>query len=332
EEAVQGRGRLDVYWASPLPGPEAADLHCGKVAYLTMGERVWRAYLYGRRRTQMSQEEVAFHGIAVGNALALDEKPLRPLTPEEALVTQSLSDAGRSPVCAACGEPVGSDGVLAQLGDEFVWFCNKSHLNEVNRGLMAAEAEPSGDTIGSTPPPQYANWTLGTKRVLYLRVVFRDDILEPITASEAMEAMKQVNDFYAEASGGKTELVTTVSSTLTLPHPNEFYGIAGPGALLGDAQVQALAAGYAADEYDLLLIRHPNVDAFTWAGLGGGGVAWLQTSNVGVAVHEIGHNYGLPHANFWETRRNFPDGFPLRNQNNYPFDTSSLVGRDSIIG
>lgn len=328
EEAVQGRGRLDVYWATPLPGPEAADPPCGKVAYLTMGDRVWRAYLYGRRRARMGREEIAFHGIALGNALALHETPLRRLTPEEALVTTALGDAGRSPVCAGCGQPVGPDGVLGQLGDEFLWFCGGAHLNEVGRGLMAAEDEPSGDPPGSTPPPDQPRGSFGAKRVLYLRVVFRDDILEQITEAEATEAMKQVNDFYAEASGGKTELITTVSPLLTLANPNKYYDSAGPGAVLADAQNAAATAGFAVEEYDLLIIRHPKVQAFEWGGLGGGGVAWLQSSGVGVTVHEIGHNYGLGHANYWDPRR---DVLPP-NPNNDPFDVSSLVGRDSIIG
>src|SRR5258707_895379 len=33
-----------------------------------------------------------------------------------------------------------------------------------------------------------------------------------------------------------------------------------------------------------------------------GGGAWLRNSfNTGAATHELGHNYGLNHANFWDT-------------------------------
>lgn len=328
EEPVSGRGRLEVYWATPLPGGGEDEFVGGKVRYVTLGDRVWRAFVYGRRVAQMGREEISVHGIAIGTDLALHEAPVRLLAEGEAraLLAAGSPDAPRR--CGLCGQPVADGHVWAQFGDRILRLCSRAHLGELNRSLMAAEADLSRGEIGSTPAPGNPSGSQGTKRVLFLRVVFRDDILEPISESEAVELMKQVNDFYVEASYGKTALLTTVAPLLTLPFPKLHYTANGPGAVLEDARAAAEAAGFPPGEYQLLLIRHPNVPGFTWGGLGGGGVAWLQGNSVGLVVHEIGHNYGLGHANYWDTRR---DVLPP-NPNNYPFDTASLVGRDSVIG
>src|SRR4029434_763896 len=46
------------------------------------------------------------------------------------------------------------------------------------------------------------------------------------------------------------------------------------------------------------------VPGWGWAGLGyvGASGAWLRNAfSTGVAGHEVGHNFGLNHANYWDT-------------------------------
>ncbi|HMO65122.1 MAG TPA: Calx-beta domain-containing protein, partial [Verrucomicrobiota bacterium] len=100
--------------------------------------------------------------------------------------------------------------------------------------------------------------------------------------------------------------------------------------LLADARAATAAAGFEFTAYDLDIVRHENVPGFTWGGLGalGGRGAWLQGSSLGVVVHELGHNLGLAHANFWRTTR------PPRPTDTagLPFDSTGRVGLDSIYG
>jgi len=113
-----------------------------------------------------------------------------------------------------------------------------------------------------------------------MRLVFRDDTEVPISETAAAQIMHEVNDFYIEASYNKTHLVSTITPVLTLPYPKLDYAFEGPGVILTDALEAARKAGYAIENYDFFVMRHPNVPTFDWGGLGGGdgktGAVWLQ--------------------------------------------------------
>ncbi len=333
EEQVDGVGRLDVYCAEPLPGQDYREFDGGVIRYATLQGKAYRAYVYGRRVRQMTQADAVLHGVAVDNLIALSEEPLRLLATDEAQARLRPAPAAAPSACALCaGALAASPAVtIADHGAGLLAFCSPAHAARMSATLAGAEdlklaAAAAGP--GGTPQPGSVASSYGLKKVLYLRVVFADDIEAPISEAEAASVMDQVNDFYVEASYNKTALSYVIPPLLRLPQFKMHYAVAGPGAIAQDAGVAAKAAGYDPANYGLLVIRHSNVPGFTWGGLGGGGTAWLQSSGAGVTAHELGHCYGLGHANYWDTRRN---ALPP-NPNNLPFDSDSLVGRDTVIG
>ena len=343
EEVVVGRGRMQVYFASPLPGADYREFPGGKMRYVTMAGsgRTYSTYVYGRRLLQMSQDDIAIHGIAVGNLLALHEDPARLLDADEGAARLAIDGIQTASTCSICGAALNEERRVLDYGGQRLVVCGLSHAVELNGILAAAEIEarrvalasgggaPSGGNGAWTnPPPRNPVGSWGSKRVLFMRLVFRDDTEVPISESEAAQVMHEVNDFYVEASYNKASLVTTVTPVLTLPYPKLACSAEGPGLILGAAIEEARKAGFVAGNYDFIVMRHPKVPGFTWGGLGGGGVAWLQGNGVGLIIHELGHVFGLGHANFYDTRR---AALP-NNPNNNPFDIDSLVGHDSVFG
>jgi uncharacterized delta-60 repeat protein len=346
ETVVAGRAELTVYMADARPGSNQQEpvLTLRYIKMLDSG-RVYNAYVYGRRVAQMGQPNIPICGIAVGNSLALHEDPARELDADESAAAFA---SGRlaSHTCALCGVTP-TDLSLARvldLGGNLLAVCSEFHAADLNTAFAQSEAvsrraglaspppSASGNYSWTNPPPESPAATFGERRALYMRVVFPDDTQVQISKNEAEQVMKEVNDFYVEASYNKVSIISTVTPVLTLPQPKTFYAGAGIGAIAGDAATVATTAGFNAGNYDFIIIRHPNVPGFDWGGMGGGngrgGNVWLQSSGAGVTIHELGHVFGLAHANYWETRR---APFPP-NPSNLPFDVDSLVGHDSVIG
>jgi hypothetical protein len=112
-----------------------------------------------------------------------------------------------------------------------------------------------------------------------------------------------VNAYYHDSSYDKTSLVTTVTPTVRLPRTAADYEANGDGPILADAQAAARAIGFDSAGYNLFIVAFPRL-SFGYSGkafVGRAGV-WLNGSfSSGVTSHELGHNYGVHHANLWQT-------------------------------
>jgi hypothetical protein len=116
--------------------------------------------------------------------------------------------------------------------------------------------------------------------------------------------------FYAEMSYGRAGIIaygegSDITPTFRLSQPVAYYGTNGNyNKLRTEARTAAAAAGYDLTSYDRDVICFGPVPNLNWSGLafvGASGV-WLHNSfSTGVASHELGHNLGLNHANFWDT-------------------------------
>lgn len=268
----------------------------------------YRAFVYGRRVAQPCLTNIPLHGILLDGKLALSHDPMRVLSADESHALNDFSNATANHACRVCAKESAAvaSAIVAGLGGESAVFCGQEHYQMVHDYWIASEAELArrklaGDTSGNS-------WTHGEKSLLYIRVNFPDDLTEPISAESANANLAQVNAFYVKNSYNSTSLRWTVTPLLMLPYPKAWYGTnnADVFALLTDAREAAKAAGYDTANYDLDIVCLPSVPTYSWGGLGmvGGKGTWLQSTGVSVTAHELGHNFGLLHANFWNPLTN----------------------------
>lgn len=306
EERVTGRGSLDVFAALPAPGQR--DKVTPTFRKATIDGRTYDAFVYGRRLGEPTRERVTLNGIAVDSRLALNESPLRMLDAREtARRLPALSDA----VCAVSGNPAEINGtpVAADVGGETFVLCGPSHALRLSEQLINAEvAANAGGAEGGLPQPNVR--TEGTKRLILIRVDFSDLAGTPLSDSAGDTLIGGLNTFYMESSYGRSGFAasgngSSVTPTLRMPQTASYYGNNDAYIQLRtDARNAAVTAGYPMGNYDYDLICFGSVPGWYWAGLGyvGASGAWLRNYfTVGVAGHELGHNFGLNHANFWDT-------------------------------
>ncbi|MBW8863702.1 MAG: hypothetical protein JF609_02045 [Verrucomicrobia bacterium] len=306
EEQVDGRGDLEV-----LVGTDFASGVATTYRNAQLGDRRYQAFVYGRRTGQITQMSIPLHGVALDGKLAVSSEPLRQLSVAEATAIDKNA-VKNDAICSVSAKPADWRGqqVYAESGGGVMHFCGVDHFNMVNQQWAASEAGRiaavgDGGTVG-TPSATDDNWTHGKKSLLYMRLNFPDDLTEPISEAAAYTAMDGVNTYYTENSYDLTSLTATVTPLLTMPQTKAYYST-DPGLLLADARATAKKAGFVTANYDRDIVAFTSVPGYNFGGLafvGGKGV-WLQSMGVGVTAHELGHNYGLFHANFWNTLTNY---------------------------
>lgn len=325
EQWVDGRGALEVFVATDFERAKVRVLREAKI-----GGARYQVFLYGRRLRQTSETPIPLHGIALDGKLALLPDPVRFLTAEEADELDRSRGRAVEVFCGVSSQPVASRGeaIAADMGGEVKRFCGVDHAELVNRQMTQAE---SGGSRGEALRATAANdaWTRGPKHVLYMRVNFPDDLTEPISEAQAYDVMDRSNDFYTEGSYAVTSLSPIVTPLMTLPKTKWWYSTAGPSALLNDAREAARRAGFETANYPLDIVAFTFVPEYDFGGLAAvhGKGNWLQSPGVGVTCHELGHNYGLWHANFWNAITNY-SGIASGTNSEYGnlYDTMGLAG------
>lgn len=304
EERVNARGKLAVLGVLPEPGREHEIQPIIRTA--TIDGREYQTFTYGQRLGVPTRNNIALNGIAVDSLFALSENALRILDDDEAAAAAAANPDAICSVTAQSARVI-QEEVAAELAGEIVFFCRPEHAARQNEKIIAADSGPPSPDGGD---PEASTWTEGQKKLILIRVDFPDLVGVNLSDSGAVTLINNLNNFYTEMSYGRASFASNgLGSDFTpvfrMSQPAAYYGTNNfYNQLRNEARNAATAAGYTLTNYNLDMICFGSVPGFGWSGLGyvGSAGTWLRNSfGTGVAAHELGHNYGLNHANFWNT-------------------------------
>ncbi len=305
EEPVAGRGDLWVVAAVPAPGKALRVRPVERTVTMKDG-REFAAFTFGQRDAVPTRENIAVQGIALDGKLALTELPGRIMEPVE---VADLRAAGAAPVCPTSGlvtSTTGDEVVVDWDGADHTFFCGPKHALD-QLAAAAGEEAMLGSASGGGPVAQSAN-TEGTKKLLIIRVDFPDAPGQVVSDATLTTLIGNMLTHWTEMSYGKmtwTALGAGSDFTPTLRLPLGHASYTGFSTMLAAARTAATAAGYNYTNYTHEVVVTGDKPDVSFGGIAyvGARGAWLANSqwNLGVCSHEVGHNFGLNHAGFWDT-------------------------------
>ncbi len=260
-------------------------------------DEVLRAGVFGQRSLGVTQQNVRLHGVALDGAIAMTNSRMRRIFPGEARPELPVELPRACPISRKKAEPE----LLFHGGDTLYGFCLPAHAEQYDDTLALGEEQSAADE--GLPPA--STWTEGAKTVLYVRVDFPDVVGEPVSVATAQSAIDtSTNQFFQSNSYGKTSLSTTVTPTLRLPLTQAEYKTGDQYLRLrNDALGAARDAGIDPNMYSFDVIAFaPTFSGWAGRGYVGGKGTWLNGNfSLRVTAHELGHNYGVYHANYWNS-------------------------------
>lgn len=146
--------------------------------------------------------------------------------------------------------------------------------------------------------PAYGEHVLGPQRILVALVTWGP---QPFGREEVRRIVfGQVDELYRSMSYGKASLTGTVT-----PWLKAFDGPAGCSLppVKAAASAAAVAAGYDPVKYDRVVYVHPDAGC-PWSGVTLAATVFLNGAvTTHLVAHELGHSFGLGHANLTDCRK-----------------------------
>jgi uncharacterized delta-60 repeat protein len=341
EQPLNGRGLFRPLYYTPLRGRESEVPPTGYEVVLN--GQSFETHTFGARVHQPPRESTYVHGIFADDdqkkskVLALSPDAPRFVTDaEEKKDLLARGSVTAEPVCGVSSQSKPLDQALvAQFAEKYYAFCQSSHADQFNTMLKSAHgmlwASGGGASAGSAVPKSHGGGvssspTQGTKKLLYIRVTFADDPVVPQSDDNAQATVKANNRYFNEGAYGTVWWESTVTPVIRLPQRKNFYG-ESMSALLSDAAAGAAELGYfTSDYYSPHYVLCTSMPQWLFGGLSSG----ILNASPGALSHELGHNFGLPHANFWQPEGTLPGPVQPQNQPPYPIDPDSLIGHNDL--
>jgi regulation of enolase protein 1 (concanavalin A-like superfamily) len=320
EKRVSQRMAVTVYQG--MPPPDSPPLAPGttlthRVAQ-TESDGAFNLYVYGARaQVVINTPNAAINGVRIDREIAANDAPLRVLEVGE-VPNQSKTQVT---ICPISGIKSASDDQTAQpvttaqaetvveTPEEVVHLCGGYHRDAFSQQQIYAEGGTGGPIGISGPLPAAPTPSLGQLKVLYIPLTFQDQNAAPSTEAASYQVMRDVSNYYLQSSYGKLTTLTTVTPPVKLSKNEAWYvqrdtsnggDVDGLSLEMTHAREEARRIGFDYNDYDVTVVRL-NGGARATGGWGGGGNVWVYSDSIVVCAHEIGHTFGLSHANYWDT-------------------------------
>ncbi len=338
-------GNMNVQWATSKT--EAGRLVCThQNAFTSEGESF--QIIQPKGQTFPATLNQAVNGVALGNQLLLSSENVRMLDSEELDAAKTLfSEANPDGIDPITGEQNAS--IQTVIGGNIIAFAQAESMVEIEDRVSKQEpsvirwlAGDQGGNQGSTDADATPFQT-NQMQVLFIRVDFSDFPGEPVSKIDLEATLASVDGHFDNYSYGDAGITYTVSDNLyRMPSQGAAYAsdFIYNDTLHYDAR-QLAAVDFTLENYDVVAVFFPDISESEVPGseINYGGFAdigapsnrpayhWINgQNNVGVILHEFGHNFGLYHANYYNPEEDLsadPDDYDVPGSFEYGdiFDT-----------
>ncbi|KNC53207.1 uncharacterized protein AMSG_09293 [Thecamonas trahens ATCC 50062] len=286
ESRIAVRGSLEMVAGFPrmASGASPESLHGYTLVSEAVGETPRKAYVFGARDGVPVMHPVPLWGYQLyDGSVVVADSPVRVVASGKRFVA----------------EYNGQQHVLETV-DEVVALETRARKSE-------SEAAAAAAFVNSKPMQELT--------VAVLIVKFSDEASAPTDVGSFTRLMNKVEAYWTSNSNACSSMSLTFSPILDLAGTRASYGgaacpISSSGATTSPLDDDAWNAwsGHSPSDYDRYIIVFSEFSTCPWAGLGlvAGGASWINgvtdpDAHWHVTAHELGHNYGLKHANLWVT-------------------------------